>query len=239
MKRETIIISDLHLWMPEANPDKLLDFLKKNSCENLIINWDLVDGLYLKILGRRKNTFDDFFDELEKIRKKNQTKLFYIRWNHEIFIDKIAALHHFKILDDITYTSFGKKYYICHGHEFDFANRKVGILFYIAFFWGSLTHTINRAYNKIRKSLGMKRSSLITPMKKLAKILIWGEKKLDKKFYQKAIDQKCDGIICGHLHTAEKRKLWDIHYLNSGDWMENCSALAEDNKGNRKILYAK
>lgn len=239
MKRKTIIISDIHLWMPEANHDLLLNFLKKNTCENLIINGDLVDGLYIKILWKRKNKFDDFFDDLERIRKKNQTKMFYIRWNHEIFINKIAAFKNFKIIDNMIYVSFGKKYYICHGHQFDFANRKAWILFYIAFFSWNFIHLIDRTYNRIRKRLGMKKFSLIKPMKRVAKALIWGTNKLDKKIYQKAIEEKCDSIICGHLHTAENRKLWNIHYLNSWDGIETCSALTEDHKWKRKIVYYK
>ncbi len=65
--------------MPEANPDLLLDFLEKNPCETLIMNGDLIDGLYIKIFGSWKDKFDDFFHDLEKITQKNHTKIVYIR----------------------------------------------------------------------------------------------------------------------------------------------------------------
>jgi hypothetical protein len=47
----------------------------------------------------------------------------------------------------------------------------------------------------------------------------------------------CDGIICGHIHKAENRMIDGIHYLNSGDWVETMSALAEDFEGNWELIY--
>ena len=92
----TIVVSDLHLGMPEAKYNQLLSFLSKNPCKNLIINWDLVDWLYIKILWKRKNEFDIFFNKLEKITSINKTKIFYIKGNHEVFIKKIKPLKKFK-----------------------------------------------------------------------------------------------------------------------------------------------
>jgi hypothetical protein len=47
----------------------------------------------------------------------------------------------------------------------------------------------------------------------------------------------CDGIICGHIHKAENREIDGIQYLNSGDWVETMSALAEDHDGNWQLIY--
>ena len=47
----------------------------------------------------------------------------------------------------------------------------------------------------------------------------------------------CDGIICGHIHKAENREIYGIHYMNSGDWVETMSALAEDHEGNWQLIY--
>ena len=45
-----------------------------------------------------------------------------------------------------------------------------------------------------------------------------------------------DGVVCGHIHHAEIRKIGDVLYLNDGDWVESCSALVEDARGNMEIL---
>jgi UDP-2,3-diacylglucosamine pyrophosphatase LpxH len=45
-----------------------------------------------------------------------------------------------------------------------------------------------------------------------------------------------DGVVCGHIHHAEIRMIGDVLYLNDGDWVESCSALVEDARGNMEIL---
>ena len=49
--------------------------------------------------------------------------------------------------------------------------------------------------------------------------------------------RKCDGVICGHIHHPANTHHDDIHYLNSGDWVETLSALTEDEDGNWSVRY--
>ena len=46
-----------------------------------------------------------------------------------------------------------------------------------------------------------------------------------------------DGVICGHIHHPESSMEKGIHYINDGDWVENCSALGEDMEGNLSLIY--
>ncbi|MDR2212552.1 MAG: hypothetical protein LBE21_02850, partial [Pseudomonadales bacterium] len=46
-----------------------------------------------------------------------------------------------------------------------------------------------------------------------------------------------DGVICGHIHHAEKKLIEGIRYYNCGDWVESCTALVEDEQGEIQILY--
>jgi UDP-2,3-diacylglucosamine pyrophosphatase LpxH len=46
-----------------------------------------------------------------------------------------------------------------------------------------------------------------------------------------------DGVVCGHIHHAEQKMIDGIEYYNCGDWVESCTALAEDEAGNISILY--
>jgi UDP-2,3-diacylglucosamine pyrophosphatase LpxH len=47
----------------------------------------------------------------------------------------------------------------------------------------------------------------------------------------------CSGVICGHIHQAADKTINNIHYLNSGDWVETMSALVETTEGEWKIIY--
>ena len=46
----------------------------------------------------------------------------------------------------------------------------------------------------------------------------------------------CDGVICGHIHQPENRIINGKHYLNSGDWVENMSAILINEKGNISLI---
>jgi UDP-2,3-diacylglucosamine pyrophosphatase LpxH len=59
----------------------------------------------------------------------------------------------------------------------------------------------------------------------------------EEELSKMAKSKGCDGIICGHIHKAENRTIDGITYLNSGDWVETMSALAEDHDGNWQLIF--
>ena len=46
------------------------------------------------------------------------------------------------------------------------------------------------------------------------------------------------GIVCGHIHKAELRVIRSVLYCNTGDWVESCTALVEDETGRLELLRA-
>lgn len=234
---KTIIISDIHIGTPEAKLEKLLLFLKKNPCENLIINWDFIDELYITFFWKWTPAYADIIRQIISICKKNNTKIFYIKGNHEVSFKYIAWLKAFTIVEDMIYISQNKKYYICHGHQFGIINRNLSPLSYLCFFFWSFLNKINRFYNRLRLLLNMHPHSLVMPIHNYAKYMIGGKKKLYQKICATTIEKKCNGIICWHFHKTEDSKLWDIHYLNSGEWIETWSAIIETQIWEWKIFY--
>ena len=45
-----------------------------------------------------------------------------------------------------------------------------------------------------------------------------------------------DGIICGHIHHANIRKIGDITYINCGDWVESLTAVVEHYDGKFELI---
>jgi predicted phosphodiesterase len=45
-----------------------------------------------------------------------------------------------------------------------------------------------------------------------------------------------DGVICGHIHHATVEDIGTVRYINAGDWVESCTAVAEDFDGNFSII---
>jgi UDP-2,3-diacylglucosamine pyrophosphatase LpxH len=52
-----------------------------------------------------------------------------------------------------------------------------------------------------------------------------------------AISQGCSGVICGHLHHPEIHHEGGFLYINTGDFVANCTAIAEDGDGHFTLLY--
>ena len=46
-----------------------------------------------------------------------------------------------------------------------------------------------------------------------------------------------DGVVCGHIHHAVIRDINGITYVNIGDFVESCTAIAEHFDGRLEILH--
>jgi UDP-2,3-diacylglucosamine pyrophosphatase LpxH len=53
---------------------------------------------------------------------------------------------------------------------------------------------------------------------------------------QLAKSRGCVGVMCGHIHTAADRMIGNIHYLNSGDWVESLTAIVEHYDGRFELI---
>ena len=59
--------------------------------------------------------------------------------------------------------------------------------------------------------------------------------------YEETLSQEAgkadvDGVICGHIHHATMRDVADIRYINTGDWVESCTAVAEHEDGQFELI---
>lgn len=95
----------------------------------------------------------------------------------------------------------------------------------------------NGWYNKYRAWKGKPYFSLSQRIKQKVKSAVSYISDFEKTLSDFALARKYDGIICGHIHHPDNCYYGKIHYLNSGDWVETMSALAEDENGNWSILY--
>ena len=73
-KWRTIIMSDLHLGARQSQTEKILQFLKENKSEILILNGDIIDGWALKSKGKWNNDCSKIFRKFMK-RSEKGTKV--------------------------------------------------------------------------------------------------------------------------------------------------------------------
>ncbi|MCR9065405.1 MAG: UDP-2,3-diacylglucosamine diphosphatase [Cytophagales bacterium] len=236
----TIVISDVHLGTSGSKAREVTSFIKQYTCERLILNGDIIDGWQLKKYGSWKKKHTAFLRAILKTIEKTDTKVYYIRGNHDDFLDQVVPFTigaNFKIIKDLTIESKGKKFFVTHGDIFDLVTNKMTWLAHI----GDLGYTfllwLNKKYNHYRRSKGLSYYSLSQRVKNSFKAAVNYISDFEEQLSEVARSKNCQGIICGHIHQPAIKNINGIKYMNSGDWVENMSALVEDHEGNWEIIY--
>jgi UDP-2,3-diacylglucosamine pyrophosphatase LpxH len=237
---KTVIISDVHLGSEGSKAKEVTLFLKSVTCETLIMNGDIIDGWQLKKGGSWKKKHTAFFRTILKMIENQHTKVVYLRGNHDDFLDQIIPFSlgkSFTIQRDIILKSGKKNFLITHGDIFDSVTSNMKWLAYLGDVGYTILLTFNKLYNQYRSWRGMEYYSFSQRIKQRVKEAVNYVSDFEEKLVALAKANHCDGIICGHIHKPDIRKINDITYMNSGDWVESLTALVEDHKGNWELLY--
>lgn len=234
----TVWISDTHLGTRGCNAALLLDFLKSIECETLYLVGDIVDGWQLKKGWYWPSRHNDVVRCVMKMAKHG-ARVVYVPGNHdEVFRDYTGLSFGGVdvVREAIHVTADGRRLLILHGDEFD------GIVMYARWlaFLGDNAYTLllelNRLVNLARRLLGMPYWSLSATLKKRVKNAVQFVSSFEQAVARAAHERGVDGVVCGHIHTAEVRQIGEVTYYNDGDWVESCTALVEHDDGHMEIL---
>ena len=235
----TIVISDVHLGTEHSKTAQLAEFLRTVNCNTFILNGDIIDGWHLQKggKGKWKKEHTDFFKIIMKMMENHNTKVIYIRGNHDDFIDHIApfSFANISIEKDYMHERNGKRYFVTHGDIFDNVTSKMVWLAKLGDVGYSLLLWVNRIYNIYRSKRGMPYFSLSQSIKQKVKSAVSYISNFENELVALARTRRADGIICGHIHQPADRMIDGIHYLNSGDWVETMSALLEHEDGTWEV----
>jgi len=240
MNYRSIFVSDIHLGTKFAKAEAFLDFMKENESENLYLVGDIIDGWAIKRKFRWSQSHSDVIQKLLRKARKG-TDVHYITGNHDEFLRSFLPLmlgDRIYVENEAHYTALdGKKYYITHGDFFDAITMTKKWLAVLGDYGYDLLLHLNEPIQKIRKLLGIRRYwSLSKYVKDNVKSSVSFITDFETILSEYAKQKGYDGIICGHIHKAEIRHIDGIHYLNSGDWVESCTALVETLEGEWKII---
>jgi UDP-2,3-diacylglucosamine pyrophosphatase LpxH len=236
----TIILSDIHLGTSGSKAIEATNFIKENSCERLILNGDIIDGWQLKKYGQWKKKHTAFIRAVLKTIEKSDTKVYYLRGNHDDFLDQLLPFHvgqNFKIIKEMVIHSGDNKFYVTHGDVFDLVTKKAKWLAHIGDTGYTFLLWLNKQYNHYRTFQGKPYYSLSQKVKNSIKMAVNFVSDFEEQLSEMAKSKDCNGIICGHIHQPTIKYINDIVYMNSGDWIENKSALVEDFNSNWEIIY--
>jgi UDP-2,3-diacylglucosamine pyrophosphatase LpxH len=233
MKHQAIIVSDLHLGTKDSKADEFIEFLDSHPTDLLILNGDIVDGWALSRGTKWKKQHTKVISKLLKLSKK--TKIIWIRGNHDEFIQEFIGTHlgAIEIREDykLDINNTMESYYIFHGDVIDvFITKykwlsKIGSVGYDFALW------LNRVYNTYRKWRKLPYISISQKIKESVKVATNYVNDFEVTALSMAAKKGCNGVICGHIHQPADRVINGKRYLNSGDWVENMSAICIDNIG--------
>lgn len=237
---KTIWISDVHLGSAGCKAHYLAEFLKHNECDKLYLVGDIIDG------WRIKSKFFWPQEHTNVIRRvltkaKRGTEVIYVTGNHDEFLRKFVGydlqLGNIKIVNEAIHTTAdGRKLLITHGDLFDVITRyhawvaKLGSVGYEGLL------KINNAVNTLRQKFGLPYWSVSAIAKKKVKSAANFVNEFEVALAAECARRQLNGVVCGHIHQAEIRNIGSVQYHNCGDWVESCTALAEDQAGNIEII---
>ncbi|WP_448587021.1 UDP-2,3-diacylglucosamine diphosphatase [Thermaurantiacus sp.] len=238
LRVRTVWISDTHLGTPGCNADLLLDFLRSVRCDTLYLVGDIIDGWRLKRGWYWPTRHNDVVRRVMKMAKKG-TRVVYVPGNHDEVLRDFVGLTFGDIelvAEAVHLTADGRQLLVLHGDEFD------GVVLYarwLAFLGDhayALLLKLNIWFNAARRQLGLPYWSLSAFLKHRVKRAVEFISRFEEAVAHAAALRGADGVVCGHIHSAEIRQFGRITYYNDGDWVESCTALVEHHDGRMEIL---
>jgi UDP-2,3-diacylglucosamine pyrophosphatase LpxH len=238
LKFKTIVISDVHLGTHDCKIREVNHFLKYTKSEKLILNGDIIDGWKLKQGGHWPKSHTRFVRLILKKLEKKDTEIVYLRGNHDDVLGKFLpiAFENLVIVEDHVHRGVRGDYFVLHGDVFDTITKNFVFLAYAGDWGYRALMRLNRLYNKWRAWRGKDYYSLSKAVKARVKQAVNHVSHFEDHIAELAKSRGCVGVMCGHIHTAADRMIGDVHYLNSGDWVESLTAVVEHFDGRFQII---
>ncbi|MFT3682847.1 MAG: UDP-2,3-diacylglucosamine diphosphatase [Ferruginibacter sp.] len=239
-KIEIAVISDVHLGTYGCRANELSRYLSTIDPSILILNGDIID-----IWQFSKN----YWPPAHMLVVKQITsmlsrgvKVYYITGNHDEMLRRFEnfSIGNFHIVNKLlVHHGDNKRSWIFHGDVFDVTMKhskwlaKLGAVGYDTLIY------INAFINYISKKLGRGRISLSKKIKNSVKSAVKYINSFEETAASIAIEKGYDYVLCGHIHQPAGRLITlqngSVNYFNSGDWIENLTALEYNN--NKWSIY--
>jgi len=232
MKRRSLelaVLSDIHLGTYGCRADEVLQYLRSIKPKKLILNGDIVDGWQFK----KKYwpvSHTKVLKEVFNLASKG-TKVYYLPGNHDEVFRRFVGykLGNIKVENKVVLDLDGKLAWFFHGDVFDVTMQhsrwltRLGSESYDFLIW------LNHGVNKLMDVLGKEKKSFSKQIKNGVKSAVKYINQFEDMCADIAIEKKYDYVVCGHIHQPEIREIvklkGSVVYLNSGDWIENLTAL--------------
>jgi UDP-2,3-diacylglucosamine pyrophosphatase LpxH len=241
-KIKLAVISDVHLGTYGCHAKAVNSYLKSIEPETLVLNGDIIDIWQFS----KRYWPDSHMKVVQRIFKmmSQGTKVYYLTGNHDEMLRKFTdfSIGKLELLDKLVLDLDGKKAWIFHGDVFDITMKHSKWLAKLGAVGYDTLILLNSMVNWFSKKLGRGKVSFSKKIKNSVKQAIKFIDDFEKTATEIAIDNGYDYVVCGHIHQPAIHEVMTIKgktmYLNSGDWIENLTAL-EYNLGKWSLMHYK
>jgi UDP-2,3-diacylglucosamine pyrophosphatase LpxH len=233
-----LFISDVHLGTRWAQAPKLLEFLSESRAETIYLVGDIVD--FWRI--RRGIVWSEPHGQVltEILRLANAgTRVVFIPGNHDSGLRAYCGTRFGNIeirQNAVHVTSSGRRYLVIHGDEYDVVVNNAEWLAVLGDRSYAALLALNRPLNWARRLAGLDYWSLSAYLKQRVKSCVSRASDFEASLVGAAKAHQATGVICGHIHRAASHDVGDIHYINTGDWVESCTAAVETTAGEMELI---
>ncbi len=235
---DILVLSDVHLGTYGCHSNELLRYLKSIAPKEVILNGDIIDIWQFSKRYWPKSHMKIIKYVMGWITKG--VKVHYVTGNHDEMLRKFTGFQmgSLCITNKVVLSLHGKKAWFFHGDVFDVTMQhskwvaKLGAKGY------DFLILLNRGINFLSKKLGRGPISMSKKIKNGVKTAVKFINNFEVTAAEIAIENGYEYVVCGHIHQPEIREIatekGKVTYLNSGDWIENLTAL-EYNRGKWRL----
>jgi UDP-2,3-diacylglucosamine pyrophosphatase LpxH len=230
-KLDILVLSDVHLGTYGCHAKELLHYLKTIKPSIVVLNGDIIDIWQFSKRYWPKSHMKLIKHIMNWISKG--VKVYYITGNHDEMLRKFVGfkLGGFRIVNKLTLDlSNGQTAWFFHGDVFDVTMQHSKWLAKLGAVGYDTLILINRFVNFISEKIFKRgKLSLSKKIKNSVKSAVSFVNNFEQTAADIAISKGYDYVVCGHIHQPEMKRMSNQHggttYLNSGDWIENLTAL--------------
>jgi UDP-2,3-diacylglucosamine pyrophosphatase LpxH len=235
----TAFVSDIHLGTRDCRAPYLLDFLQRLQCERLVLVGDVFDLWAMRRRVVWSPAQSAIIEHVFALAAKG-IEVFYIPGNHDEALRALigSEIRGVRIVRSLDHeTADGRRFLVSHGDEFDDEVRhshlqhRLGDIAYQ--FLLRISHYVDHARRYLQRPYWSLSAWAKTRVGRARDYI----GRFESAAARAARDGGYDGYIGGHIHKAAIESRDGVLYCNTGDWVEHCTALIEDNGGYLHLVH--
>lgn len=238
----TLLVSDVHLGCKHARAEEFLIFLRQYEPQTLYLVGDFLDA-WKRHAWHWTPKCDDVVRHLTDLHQRG-TQIFYTPGNHDSFLRQSSFREQLPVgfpdvemADEFVYETLGGwRFLVTHGDLFDAVEARAQWISKASSRFYDRCLSLNRWVQRRFMSERRNPYGVCAVAKGRVKRGVKFISRYEKKIMRHARNRRCDGVICGHIHTPVIKQSKKVLYCNTGDWVENCTGLVEHLDGTLELV---